>query len=184
MVHGFITLAAGIVLAVAPSLIPSVIGIHLDPAANVVAYLLAGAEFGLAVLSFGGSRLTDPRALRLIAWSLIAFHGSSGVLELYAFAQGVSVAILGNVVARAVIVGLFAYLSNRCYGCHGVGAVAKRASRLFGCLAYARSAFTSSSISNIRSVIFIPHSKAWIGWCPEKESNLQPFRLQSGCSTS
>ena len=111
VVHGFITLAAGIVLAVAPSLIPSVIGIHLDPAA-VVAYLLAGAEFGLAVLSFGGSRLTDPRALRLIAWSLIAFHGSSGVLEVYAFAQGVSVAILGNVVARAVIVGLFAYLSR------------------------------------------------------------------------
>ncbi len=112
VVHGFITFAAGIVLAVAPSLIPSVIGIHLDPAANVVVYLLAGAEFGLAVLSFGGSRLTDPRALRLIAWSLIVFHGSSGVLEAYAFTQGVSVAILGNVVARAVIVGLFAYLSR------------------------------------------------------------------------
>jgi hypothetical protein len=43
---------------------------------------------------------------------LIAFHGSSGVLEVYAFTQGVSVAILGNAVARAVIVGLFAYLSR------------------------------------------------------------------------
>lgn len=112
VVHGFITLAAGIVLAVAPGLIPSVIGIQLDPTANVVVYLLAGAEFGLAVLSFGGSRLTDPCALRLIVWSVIVFHGSSGVLEAYAFAQGVSVAILGNVVARAVIVGLFAYLSR------------------------------------------------------------------------
>ena len=79
---------------------------------GTIAYLLAGAEFGLAVLSFGGSRLTDPRALRLIAWSLIVFHGSSGLLEAYAFAQGVSVAILGNVVARAVIVGLFGYLSG------------------------------------------------------------------------
>jgi hypothetical protein len=35
----------------------------------------------LSVLSFGGSRLTDPRALRLIVWSCIAFHVSSGVLE-------------------------------------------------------------------------------------------------------
>jgi hypothetical protein len=78
----------------------------------VLAYLLAGAEFGLAVLSFGASRLTDQRALRLVVWSLIAFHGSSGVLEVYAYAQGASVAILGNVAARAVIVGLFAYLSR------------------------------------------------------------------------
>jgi hypothetical protein len=112
VVHGFVTMAAGIVLTVAPALIPSAVGIHLEPSANVLAYLLAGAEFGLAVLSFGASRLTDQRALRLIVWSLIAFHGSSGVLEVYAYAQGASVAILGNVAARAVIVGLFAYLSR------------------------------------------------------------------------
>ena len=56
--------------------------------------------------------LTDPRALRLIAWSCIAFHGSSGVLEAVAYAQGASAAILANVVARAVIVGLFAWLSG------------------------------------------------------------------------
>jgi hypothetical protein len=34
MVHGFITLAAGIVLAVAPGLIPSVVGIHFEPRAD------------------------------------------------------------------------------------------------------------------------------------------------------
>jgi hypothetical protein len=112
VVHGVITLAAAIVLTVAPGLIPGVVGIHLESGANVLAYLLAGAEFGLAVLSFGGSRLTDMRALRLVAWTCIAFHGSSGVLELYAYAEGGSVAILGNVVARAVIVGLFAGLSR------------------------------------------------------------------------
>jgi hypothetical protein len=50
VVHGFITLAPGIVLAVAPDLILSVVGVHLEASANVVAYLLAGAEFGLAVL--------------------------------------------------------------------------------------------------------------------------------------
>jgi hypothetical protein len=113
VVHGCITLAAAIVLTVAPGLIPGVVGIHLQPSADLLAYLLAGAEFGLAVLSFGGSRLSDARALRLIAWSCIAFHGSSGVLEMVAYARGASIAILANVVARAVIVGLFAWLSRR-----------------------------------------------------------------------
>jgi hypothetical protein len=112
VIHGGITMAAGIVLSVAPGLIPAVVGIHLEPNANVLAYLLAGAEFGFAVLSFGASRLTDARALRLIVWSFIAFHGSSGALELYACAQGAGVAILGNAVARAAIVGLLAYLSR------------------------------------------------------------------------
>jgi hypothetical protein len=112
IIHGFITVAAAIVLTVAPALIPSAVGIHLEPSADVVAYLLAGAEFGLAILSFGGSRLRNPQALRLIAWTFIAFHGSTGILELYAYSQGVSVAILGNVAARAIIVALFAYLSR------------------------------------------------------------------------
>jgi hypothetical protein len=47
--HGFITLAAAIVLTVAPGVIPGVVGIHLGPNAYMVAYLLAGAEFGFAV---------------------------------------------------------------------------------------------------------------------------------------
>jgi hypothetical protein len=109
VVHGFLTMAAGIVLVVAPGLIPRAIGIHLDPGANVIAYLLAGAEFGLAVLSFGGSRLTDPQALRLVVWSCIAFHSASSVLELYAFVQGVSVGILGNIFTRGFMVAMFAY---------------------------------------------------------------------------
>lgn len=113
IVHGFITLAAGIVLTVSPGLIPSAVGIDLEPDADTVAYLLAGAEFGLAVLSFGASRLTDRRALRIIVWSFIVFHGSSGVLEIYACAQGVSVKILGNVAARAGIIALFAYFLKR-----------------------------------------------------------------------
>jgi len=112
VIHGFITASAGIVLTIAPGLIPGIVGIQLEPSGYVLAYLLAGAEFGFAVLSFGGSRLTDFRTLRLIAWTCIVFHGSSGVLEAYAYAHGASVAILGNVVARAVIVGLLAYLSR------------------------------------------------------------------------
>jgi hypothetical protein len=116
VIHGFITLAAAIVLVFAPGLIPGMVGVHLEPGANIVAYLLAGAEFGMAVLSFGGSRLTDPPALRLVVWTLITFHGSSGVLELYAYSQGVSVAILGNAAARALIVALLVFLSRDATG--------------------------------------------------------------------
>lgn len=111
-VHGLITAAAGVVLVVMPGLIPRVVGIHLDSGADLVAYLLAAAEIGFAVLSFGGNVLTDARALRLIAWSCIAFHVVSGVLETYAYFQGVSPTILANVVARVVIVCLFFVLSR------------------------------------------------------------------------
>jgi hypothetical protein len=109
VVHGVVTLAASIVLVVAPGLIPAAIGIHLDPSANVLAYLLASAELGLAVLSFGASRLTDRQALRLVVWSCIAFHAASCVLELYAYGQGASAGILGHVSARGLMVALFAY---------------------------------------------------------------------------
>ena len=112
LAHGAITLSAAFVLAAAPDLIPSLVGIHLEASSALVAYLLAGAEFGFAVLSFGASRLTDPRALRLIAWTFIAFHGLSGILECYAYMAGEgSGAILGNVLARIVIAGLFFVLS-------------------------------------------------------------------------
>jgi hypothetical protein len=113
VIHGFVTLAAAIVLAVAPGVIPRTVGIHLAPQAYLMAYLLAGAEFGLATLSFAGSRLTDPQGLRVIVWSCIAFHASSGILELYAYMQGVSAAILGNLVARGGIILLFAWLSKK-----------------------------------------------------------------------
>jgi hypothetical protein len=112
VIHGFVMLIAGIVLAVAPSLIPSVVGIDLEPNAYLVAYLLAGAEIGFAVLSFGGSRITDRRSLKLIAWSCVAFHGVSAVLEAYVAYHRVSRVLIGNIVARFVIIGLFAYFSR------------------------------------------------------------------------
>jgi hypothetical protein len=119
-VHGLITFAAGMVLAIAPGLIPSVVGIQWDPHSNLVAYLLAGAEFGFAALSLGGSRLQDPRALRVIAWSCIVFHAASGALEIVAYFQGAGVTILANVLARVVICALFAFFSS------GAGAAARQ----------------------------------------------------------
>jgi hypothetical protein len=40
VVHGFITAAAGLVLTIAPRLIPSVVGIYLEPNAYVLAAAL------------------------------------------------------------------------------------------------------------------------------------------------
>jgi hypothetical protein len=109
IVHGFVTLAAGIVLIVTPQVVPSVVGVQLQPSAYLIAYLLAGGEIGFAVLSFGASRIRDAQALRVIVWSCVVFHGASAALEIYAYIHGVNAAILGNVAARLVVIGLFAY---------------------------------------------------------------------------
>jgi len=63
--HGVITFVAGVLLIVAPNLIPGAAGITLEPHAYLLAYLLAGAEFGFSALSLRGAQLTD--ALRLVS---------------------------------------------------------------------------------------------------------------------
>jgi hypothetical protein len=114
IIHGLITLAAAIVLAVSPGLIPRMAGARLAPDADLLAYLLAGAEFGIAFLSFGGSRLADPQALRLIAGGCIVFHATSALLEAYAAWRHMGNHLLvANIVARVVIVVLFVWFSRR-----------------------------------------------------------------------
>lgn len=113
VIHGVITLAAAIVLAVSPSLIPAMAGVRLAPDADLPAYLLAGAEFGIAFVSFGGSRLSDPLALRMIANGCIVFHATSALLEAYAAWRQLGNHLLAaNVAARVVIVALFAWFSR------------------------------------------------------------------------
>jgi hypothetical protein len=112
--HGLATLAAAITLVVSPGMIPAVAGIDLDHASYLIAYLLAGAEAGLSFLSFGACRLTDARALRLIAWSCIVFHGTSAVLEVYvACGPGAHTVLWFNIAVRIVIIALFAFLARR-----------------------------------------------------------------------
>ena len=114
IIHGVITLAAAIVLAVSPGLIPRMAGVRLAPDADLLAYLLAGAEFGIAFLSFSGSRLADPQALRLIAGGCIVFHATSALLEAYAaWRQMGNHLLVANIVARLVIVALFVWFSRR-----------------------------------------------------------------------
>jgi hypothetical protein len=108
-VHAVLTLAAGVVLIGAPDLIPNAVGIRIEPRAYLLCYLLAASELGLAALSWGGRSLKDIKALRLVAITCVVFHASSGILEVYAFAKGVSVLIWGNIALRAVAVLLFVF---------------------------------------------------------------------------
>ena len=111
--HALATLAAGIVLVVAPGAIPGAVGIHVSVDAYLVCYLLAAAEFGLAVLSWGARSVTDLTARRVIVATIVVVHAASGLLETYAFMRGVSGAIWGNIAFRALAVGLFTYFGLR-----------------------------------------------------------------------
>ena len=107
--HAVVTFAAGIVLIVAPALIPSVVGIDLPAEANLVAYLLGACEIGVAVISALASRLTDGRAIRAVSLGFIVLHLATAVVEVLAFVQGVDALILANVVLRLIVAALFTY---------------------------------------------------------------------------
>ena len=111
--HGVITLAAAIVLAVAPGLIPATVGIELPTHAELLAYLLAGCELGVAVVSLGAATLTDARAIRIIAAGFAALHLFTGVLEVVALAHGADPFLWGNVVVRVVATVVFALIAVR-----------------------------------------------------------------------
>lgn len=109
IVHALVTLAAGVVLIVAPGLIPSSVHIRLSSDANLICYLLGACEISLAVLSYSGAKLRDAQAIRLICATFIVLHGLTAVVELYAFTQGTSVKIWSNIVLRIAVIGLFWY---------------------------------------------------------------------------
>lgn len=114
LIHAALTFAAGAVLIAAPAAIPSAVGIHVDPSAYLVCYLLGSSELGLAVLSFLSRRLEDANAVRVVCWTLIVVHASTAIVEVYAFARGgAAVGIWANVALRILVVVLFAR-----YGLH------------------------------------------------------------------
>jgi hypothetical protein len=113
IVHAFITFAAGVVLIVAPAQIPKAVDIHIERSAYLVCYLLGSAELALAFLSYYSRRLTDLKGLRLICVTFIVFHAATAAVEIYAWLQGGSVKIWGNVALRVVIILLFWYYGIR-----------------------------------------------------------------------
>lgn len=113
IVHGVITLAAAMVLAVFPAAIPGTVGIAITPQEYLLPYFLAAAELGIGLLSLGASRLRDPGAIRLIALSFAAFHGATAVLEVVHLGlAGVSVVLIANIVVRIVAAGLFWWIAR------------------------------------------------------------------------
>jgi hypothetical protein len=105
--HALVTLAAGVVLIAAPGLIPGTVGVRITPDAYLVCYLLGAAELAMAFLSFAGRTLRQPDGARLLAWTMIVFHGCTAAVEAYAFTQGVHTAIWANVAVRGAVIALF-----------------------------------------------------------------------------
>lgn len=114
VVHALITLAAAVVLATAPSLIPETVGMQLTPHQYLLCYFLAGGELAVAFLSFFGAKLTDPNALQVVVSTVLVFHGSTLLLEVLAYGQGlVGTKIFANVIFRVLIIALLLYYNNR-----------------------------------------------------------------------
>ncbi len=111
--HALVTFAAGVALVVVPNAIPSTVGVQLEESQFIIAYLLAGAEFGIAYLSLVAARIPEHGARRAIVLSFIVFHMATAILEVYANLQGLSPLIWANVALRILISALFAYFGLR-----------------------------------------------------------------------
>ncbi len=111
VVHGLITLAGAVVLAVFPTAIPSAVGITVERPQYLLVYLVGAAELAVAVLSFGATRLTDEAALRLVVTTFVVLHGASGVLDLvYMGVIGPNTTIIANTVLRFAVVAVFLFV--------------------------------------------------------------------------
>lgn len=108
-IHGLITLAAAIVLIVAPALIPKTIGIVLTAKEYLLSYFLGAAELSIAALSFYAIKIRDTQALKFISLSFIIFHLATGALEVYWGMVYPGTGIMMNVMLRVVISLLFYY---------------------------------------------------------------------------
>jgi hypothetical protein len=108
LVHGVVTLAAAVVLAVFPKAIPATVGISIRTNEYLLSYLLAAAELCIGALSLAAVRLRDPRAVRLIALSFAVFHGATAIFEVvYTLAEGASTVLLANIVVRIIAAIIF-----------------------------------------------------------------------------
>lgn len=114
VVHALVTLAAGVVLVVAPGLIPSAVGIHVSGRDALLPAFLGAAEIALAVLSAGALRVHDPRAIRLVVVTFAVFHAMSAVVEVVWLAStGWHGTVAINVGLRVVATVLFLVLGFR-----------------------------------------------------------------------
>lgn len=109
LIHAIIVFAAGFALIVAPGMIPAAVGVLVDPSAYLICYLLGASQLSIGVLSLYGSSPRQSESTRVIVLTIIVFHISSVIVEILAFAHGVSSVIWINIAARAIAIGLFVY---------------------------------------------------------------------------
>jgi hypothetical protein len=107
ILNGIATTAAGVVLFLAPNVIGGAVGIHLERSAYFVYYLLGGSELGLGALAFLARGLEDAQARRTVSLTFIIFHAASGLAGVVAYFEGVTAAVLWNVLLRGVMIALF-----------------------------------------------------------------------------
>jgi len=104
LVHGLITFAGFVVLAVFPTAIPSMVGITLERSDYLLVYLVAAAELAVAVLSFGAVRITDWAAVSLIVTTLVVLHATSGILDVvYMVLTHPNATMVSNTVLRFAV---------------------------------------------------------------------------------
>ena len=104
LVHGLITFAGFVALAVFPTAIPSMVGITLERSDYLLVYLVAAAELAVAVLSFGAVRITDWAAVSLIVTTLVVLHATSGILDVvYMALTQPNATIVSNTVLRFAV---------------------------------------------------------------------------------
>lgn len=109
IVHALILATAGLVLIIAPAMIPATVGLQLKGDQYLLSYFLAAAEIALAYLSWSSRGLKDPRVLRQVVLTMLIFHLVTALLEFTAWLQGTTVIILINVFARLLVSTLFYY---------------------------------------------------------------------------
>ncbi|MEO7445569.1 MAG: hypothetical protein ABIT96_02480 [Ferruginibacter sp.] len=106
--HSLVTFIAGIVLMVNPSFIPHLAGQALSPEGYLVARLLAAAEFSISFFSLCGALTQHSSLQKIISMSAIIFHFFSLVPESLSYMQQPVITLLINIIARVIIIGLFA----------------------------------------------------------------------------
>lgn len=110
LIHAFITLCAGIILFFSPAAIPGTVGITITPEQYLLCYFIGAGEFSIAYLSYFSAKLKDKKILHFIVSSLIVYHFSTLVFEVYAYVAGIVIAtIFFNAALRVIIISLFVY---------------------------------------------------------------------------
>jgi hypothetical protein len=96
--------AAGVVLALAPGVIPSVAGIAIDRSQNLLPYLLAAAELAIGALAALAIRSRSVEVKRVAVGVLIIFHAGSAVAGIAAVTQGAGLVVALNAAVRVIII--------------------------------------------------------------------------------